>query len=206
MQHLDLYDLIWRLFIQTLNHTCFEAPLTQSQQAFVAAPVLFQCCCYFLSVPLYIFYSLLLSSRLFSSRRFISLLFPSLLFSCFLLSFLLFCSWQFSFWVGQGQGHDARNDGSKSVQKRSLRPFLDRFGPSISCVMALSLSNPKGKLPSLLFSSFFHSSLCAQRALVQPVQSVCTNTLQNTLKNMNAFRHDHGKMHAISTFAALCFV
>ena len=201
MQHLDLYDPDFKPHM--FRGTSYSEPAGICSSACPFSMLLLFSFCSFI----YIFFSLLLSSRLFSSRRFISLLFPSLLFSCFLLSFLLFCSWQFSFWVGQGQGHDARNDGSKSVQKRSnLRPFLDRFRPSISCVMALSLSNPKGKLPSLLFSSFFHSSLCAQRALVQPVQSVCTNTLQNTLKNMNAFRHDHGKMHAISTFAALCFV
>ena len=126
---------------------------------------------------IYIFFSLLLSSRLFSSRRFISLLFPSLLFSCFLLSFLLFCSWQFSFWVGQGQGHDARNDGSKSVQKRSNRSKdlfwtdLDRaFLASWPCPCPTQkenchlFSSPLSFIPVCVHKGlwFNQSSLCAQ--------------------------------------------
>ena len=103
MQHLDLYDLIWRLFIQTLNHTCFEAPLTQSQQAFVAAPVLFQCCCYFLSVPLYI-YSFLFSSPLVSSLLVASFRFSSLPFSSLVFSYLFFSSVLGNFPFGLDRG------------------------------------------------------------------------------------------------------
>ena len=118
MQHLDLYDPDFKPHM--FRGTSYSEPAGICSSACPFSMLLLLSFCSFI----YIFFSLLLSSRLFSSRRFISLLFPSLLFSCFLLSFLIFCSWQFSFWVGQGQGHDARN--ARSSDHR----IIGAFGPS----------------------------------------------------------------------------